>query len=95
MINKVRRTTKKEDVSQTVKCKDLSYMYKRRITCISHKVYNNNLIDEIQNLLKKKEYKPGMRDCTQFVLPRPISFNLGHFPGEKLDFQRREWELPS
>ena len=51
-------------------------MYKRRLACLSHQVYNNNIIEEIQSLFKKKDYTRDMRDCIQFMLPRPRS-NIG------------------
>ena len=70
------KTVKNEDVLTTVKWKDLSYMYKRRFACLSRQVYNNNVIEEIQSLFKKKDCTRDMRDCIQFILPRPRS-NIG------------------
>ena len=76
IINKVPKSVNNADVLTTVKWKDLSYMYKRRLACLSHQVYNNNIIEEIQSLFKKKDYTRDMRDCIQFMLPRPRS-NIG------------------
>ena len=76
IINKVPKSVNNADVLTTVKWKDLSYMYKRRLACLSHQVYNNNIIEEIQSLFKKKDYTRDMRDCIQFMLPRP-RLNIG------------------
>ena len=73
IINRVPKTVKNEDVLTTVKWKDLAYVSKRRLACLSHQVYNNNIIEEILGLFKKKDYTRDMRDCVLFILPRPRS----------------------
>ena len=71
LIHKIHPSVRKIDVLQMANWKSVSYMYKRRVACLTHQtLYDKELIAHIQDLVTIQSPTTNMRDNLKLALQK-------------------------
>ena len=71
VIHKLPRNTPEDQVLDSVNWKSIEYIYKRRIACLTHQIYNNRGPSILNELIQRKTSSRSMRDMEQLQVSRP------------------------
>lgn len=70
LIHNIPTSIPEDQILDKAKWKDIEYLYKRRVACLTHKAYYGEAPEEINCLIKKSEAKRSLRDNLKIELPR-------------------------
>ena len=70
LIHNIPTSIPENQILDKAKWKDIKYLYKRRVACLTHKAYYGETPEEIKFLIKKSETKRSLRDNLKIELPR-------------------------
>ena len=70
LIHNIPTLIPENQILDKAKWKDIKYLYKRRVACLTHKAYYGETPEEIKPLIKKSETKRSLRDNLKIKLPR-------------------------
>ena len=72
LIHKIHPSIPKPDVLQIANWKSVSYMYQRRVVCLTHQaLYDKELPADIQDIIAIQSTTRNMRDNLKLALQRP------------------------
>ena len=73
LIHKIPSSVPNHQVLENAKWKSISYLYKRRLSCIAFQCYYGLSHEAINSLMVKKKHTRSMRDNLKVKLGRPRS----------------------
>lgn len=71
IIYKLPKNTPEDKALESVKWKSMEYIYKRRVACLTHQIYNNRGPNILNELIQRKISSRNTRDTAQLQLLRP------------------------
>ena len=76
IIYKLPKLIPADNVLKKANWKTVHYIYKRRLACLTHKIYNNKCPNALKNLVMKTKSHRSSRDSCKVDLTRPKT-NVG------------------
>lgn len=70
-IHKFPKSTCADNFLNNANWKNVSYIYKRHVACLTHKIYYNKCPDTLKDLVMKSESLRTTRNCCKVDLTRP------------------------
>ena len=71
VIHKLPKNTPEDKVLDSVNWKSIEYIYKRRVACLTHQIYNSRGPNILNELIQRKTSSRSMRDMEQLQVSRP------------------------
>ena len=70
IIHKLSKSTPAEIILEKANWKTVDYIYKRRVACLTHKIYNNKCPNALKGLVIKTKSQRSSRNCCKVKLTR-------------------------